>query len=85
MTVEEGLGLLETLCTIRVQLTETNSKNPIIINRVPEPREDIRQLFQLIDTLCPEILPAHIPTIPATRKKLKNLWTIKKFKKFDLT
>jgi hypothetical protein len=73
MTVEEGLELLETLCTTRFQWN-TSDKNttPIIINRVPEPREDIRQLFQLADIPCPEILPAQRPSIPATRKKLKK-------------
>jgi hypothetical protein len=79
MAIEEGLRLLETLCTTRIQWN--TSQNPIIINRVPEPREDIRQLFQLANIPCPEILPAHIPTTPATRKKLKNLWTIKNSKK----
>jgi hypothetical protein len=69
-TVEEGLGLLETLCTTRIQWNA--SQKTIIINRVPEPREDIRQLFQLADIPYPEMLPAQKTTKPATRKKLKK-------------
>jgi hypothetical protein len=53
ITVDEELGLLGTLGTIRVQLTRADSKTPsIIVNRVPEPREDIRQLFQLANIPC---------------------------------
>jgi hypothetical protein len=48
MTVEEGLGLMETLCTIRIQWN--TSGNPIIINRISELREDIRQLFFISST-----------------------------------
>ena len=81
MTVEEGLELLETLCTIRVQLIEPDTTNPIIVNRVPEPREDIQQLFQLADIPTPEILPAKKPTNPTTRRKLKKAVSNKKIKK----
>jgi transposase len=82
MTVEEGLGLLETLCTTRIQWN-TSQKNttPIIINRVPEPREDLRQLFQLADIPYPEIIPAQKTTKPATRKKLKKTVDNKKIQK----
>jgi hypothetical protein len=85
MTVEEGLGWLETLGTIRIQLPQTNSKNPIIINRVPEPRENIRRLFQPADIPCPEILPANKPTTPVTGKKLNKSVDNKKLRKFDPT
>jgi hypothetical protein len=71
MTVEEGLKLLATLCTVRIQVTNTE-KCPIIINCVPELREDLQQLFQLANIPSPEILPAEKPTTPRTRKKLKN-------------
>ncbi|MDR2346582.1 MAG: hypothetical protein LBE18_10990, partial [Planctomycetaceae bacterium] len=81
MTVEEGLELLETLCTLRVKLTGTDAKTPIIINRVPEPREDLKQLFKLADIPYPEILPAHRPTTPNTRKKLKKTVDNKKLQK----
>jgi hypothetical protein len=83
-TVEERLKLLATLCTIRIQVTKTE-KHPIIINRVPELREDFQQLFQLTNSPNPEILLSGKPTTPRTRKKRKKLWTIKKLKNLDLT
>ncbi|MDR2754868.1 MAG: hypothetical protein LBC20_04105 [Planctomycetaceae bacterium] len=62
--------LLETLCTIRIQVTNTE-KHPII-NRVPELREELQQLFQLANIPSPEILQAGKSTTP-NQKKLKKL------------
>jgi hypothetical protein len=82
LTVEEGINLLETLCTVRIQLTAPKeNSNPITINRVPEPREDIQQLFQLANISNPEVLPARKPTTPNTRKKIKKTVDNKKIQK----
>ncbi|MDR2754243.1 MAG: hypothetical protein LBC20_00920 [Planctomycetaceae bacterium] len=43
--------------------SSNTEKHPIIINRVPELREDLQQLFQLAS---PEILPVGKPTTPRT-------------------
>jgi hypothetical protein len=58
MTVEESLKLLETLGTIRIQLTKTDFKPPSIINRVPEPRKDIRQPFSTRRHFLPRNSPS---------------------------
>jgi transposase len=69
MTVEEGLQLLETLCTTKIQFSDKES-NSATIQKVPNPREDIQQLFVLSAIPLPVILPAREKTIPQTRKKL---------------
>ncbi|MDR1962435.1 MAG: hypothetical protein LBQ50_01490, partial [Planctomycetaceae bacterium] len=59
LTVEEGIRLLETLGTIQLQFPTPNdeSKN-ITINSVPTPREEIAELFRLVNINAPEFVPA---------------------------
>jgi hypothetical protein len=66
MTVEEGIELLDMLCTVEVQL---DGNIPVLY--VPKPRKEIGQLLTLANIPIPEILPAKIK--PNTKTKLKNV------------
>ncbi|MDR1384382.1 MAG: hypothetical protein LBJ67_11165 [Planctomycetaceae bacterium] len=55
MTVEEGIELLKTLCTVEIQL---DGNIPALY--VPKPRKEIEQLLTLANIPIPEILPAKI-------------------------
>ena len=68
MTVEEGIELLETLCTVQVQL---DGNIPALY--VPKPRKEIEQLFTLANIPIPEIFPTKLKTNPNTKTKLKNV------------
>jgi transposase len=67
-TVEEGIKLLETLCTVEVQLDDN-----IPILYVPKPQKEIEQLFTGANITSPEMLPKKIKTKPYTNRKLKNV------------
>jgi hypothetical protein len=63
ITVEEGIELLETLCTVEVQL---DGNIPALY--VPNPRKEIEQLLTLANIPIPEILPAKIKHQNKTKK-----------------
>ncbi|MDR2651806.1 MAG: hypothetical protein LBC68_05775, partial [Prevotellaceae bacterium] len=67
-TVEEGTKLLETLCTVEVQL---DGNIPILY--VPKPQKEIEQLFTGANITSPEILPKKIKTKTYSNRKLKNV------------
>jgi transposase len=68
MTVEEGIELLETLCTVEVQL---DGNIPALY--VPKPHKELEQLLTLANIPISEILPAKFKTKPNTKTKLKNV------------
>jgi hypothetical protein len=68
MTVEEGIELLKTLCTVEIQL---DGNIPALY--VPKPRKEIEQLLTLANIPIPEILPAKIKAKSNTKTKLKNV------------
>ena len=74
--IEEGIELLETLCTVQVQL---DGNIPALY--VPKPRKEIEQLFTLANIPIPEILPTKLKTKANTKTKLKNVACKKKTKK----
>ncbi|MDR1383222.1 MAG: hypothetical protein LBJ67_05160 [Planctomycetaceae bacterium] len=55
MPVEEGIELLETLCTVDVQL---DGNIPALY--VPKPRKELEQLLTLANISIPEILSSKI-------------------------
>jgi hypothetical protein len=67
-TVEERIKLLETLCTVEVQLDDN-----IPILYVPKPQKEIEQLFTGANITSPEMLPKKIKTKSYTNRKLKNI------------
>jgi hypothetical protein len=64
MTVEEGIGLLETLGTVELQL---DGNIPALY--VPKPRKEIEQLLTLANISIPEILPSKIKTKHQNKSK----------------
>ncbi|MDR2641499.1 MAG: IS1634 family transposase [Planctomycetaceae bacterium] len=76
MTVEEGIELLETLCTVEVQL---NGNIPALY--VPKPRKEIEQLFTLTEIPIPEIFPTKLKTEPNSKTKIKSVANKQKTKK----
>jgi hypothetical protein len=76
MTVEEGIELLETLCTVKVQL---NGNIPALY--VPKPRKEIEQLFTLTEIPIPEIFPTKLKTKPNSTTKIKSVASKQKTKK----
>jgi hypothetical protein len=53
MTVEGGIELLETLCTVEVQIG-----NNSFALYIPKPRKEIEQLETLANIQIPEIIPS---------------------------
>jgi hypothetical protein len=68
MTVEEGIELLETLCTVEVQ---RDGKIPALY--IPKPHKEFEPLLTLANIPILEILPAKIKAKPNTKTKLKNV------------
>ncbi|MDR0611194.1 MAG: hypothetical protein LBG58_13875 [Planctomycetaceae bacterium] len=73
MTVEEGIELLETLCTVKVKLDDN-----ISAHRIPMPRQDINQLFTLANIPLPELLPTKKITLAKTKTKITTRVSKKK-------
>ncbi|MDR1478510.1 MAG: hypothetical protein LBJ00_06160 [Planctomycetaceae bacterium] len=59
MTVEEGIDLLETLCTVDVQL---DGNIPALY--VSKPRKELEQFLTLANIPTPEIIPSKIKSKP---------------------
>jgi hypothetical protein len=76
MTVEEGMELLETRCTVQVQL---DANIPALY--VPKPQKEIEQLFTLANIPMPEIFPTKLKNKANTKTKLKNVASKQKNKK----
>jgi hypothetical protein len=75
LTVEEGIRLLETLGTIQLQLPNQKDKSKnVTINSVPTPREEVAELFRLVN-IPPRVRPRRKikQTNPVdSKKKLKT-------------
>lgn len=65
LTVQEGLDQLGSLCATTVSVKEVR------YNRIPEPRESLRQLLAAAKVRLPEVLP-HKGVIVTTKKKLPS-------------
>lgn len=64
LTVKEGIEELTTLCTTELQI-----KGVANCNRIPEPRESIKELLRLAKVKLPKVLPSK-GIIVTTKKKL---------------
>jgi len=64
ITVEEGINQLSTLCATKVRINGKSS-----CNKIPDPRESIRELLDKANVSLPEVLPCREIKV-ATRKKL---------------
>jgi hypothetical protein len=70
LTVQEGLDRLASLCVTEVRIGGRAS-----YNQVPEPREDVRRLFEAASIAIPTAIPLE-PARVATRQKLPQRRTI---------
>ena len=66
LTVEEGIKELSTLCAIEIEIPGCGK-----INKIPEPRESVKNLIKAANVRLPETLPSK-GVIVTTKKKLTD-------------